>query len=69
MDYSLLVYIVIKPYEEVKSNLQVRSEAREMEIDKFKSIDMQSRVLPDKINNSSIPNIPTFNQVPSRNTI
>lgn len=42
MDYSLLLYIVIKPYEQVKSNLLIRPDNNEDEINRFKSIDMQS---------------------------
>lgn len=41
MDYSLLLYIVIKPYQEVKSHLALNMDYNS-EVNRFKSIDMQS---------------------------
>lgn len=42
MDYSLLLYIVIKPYEEIKSNIHQAETEKELEVNQFRSIDMQT---------------------------
>ena len=41
MDYSLLIYIVIKPYKEVISSLNHNSTSRDFEVNRYKSIGRQ----------------------------
>jgi hypothetical protein len=61
MDYSLLLYIVIKPYQQVVSNIQIGPSANDSQINIFKSIDMQSKDMPYKP-----PQMPNFNMEPGR---
>jgi hypothetical protein len=42
MDYSLLLYIVIKPYQEIVSLLPDQNSDHDNAIDRFKSIDLKS---------------------------
>lgn len=56
MDYSLLLYIVIKPYQEVVSLLPEFDATQESGIDKFKSIDLKSSVASSPKKN----NLPSY---------
>lgn len=42
MDYSLLLYIIIKPYKEVVSTINHETNDREIDIERFRSVDRQS---------------------------
>ena len=68
MDYSLLIYIVIKPYKEVISSLKHDTNDRDFEVSRYKSIDRQSFGNKGKPNRNTVGNPSSF-ETPSSKDI